>query len=84
MMPGVARLMAEKRREWGSEHVAECWRRGVLQQQPDWFFAREGAIAIGTPFSDELIRDFGAMRTPPGAGMLQMARPGGQGKATAE
>ncbi len=50
-MPGVAKLVVEKRRELGAGHVAECWRRGMAGE-PGWFFAREGAIAIGTPWDD--------------------------------
>jgi hypothetical protein len=50
MMPGVARLMAEKRATLGAAYVAECWRRGVIEREPGWFYAREGAIAIGVPF----------------------------------
>jgi hypothetical protein len=53
MMPGVARLMAEKRTQFGAAHVAECWRRGVVLGEPNWFYAREGAIAVGTPFEDD-------------------------------
>ena len=49
-MPGVARLMAAKRLEVGAAHVAECWSRGVLKGEPGWFFAREGPLAVGTPF----------------------------------
>lgn len=52
-MPGVAWLMAEKRRALGKEHVALCWRRGVVEQQPGWFYACEGALAVGTPWADE-------------------------------
>lgn len=48
LMPGVARLMADRRRDVGAAHVNECWRRGVLQREPGWFFAREGALAVGT------------------------------------
>jgi hypothetical protein len=51
-MPGVARLMAEKRAALGQAHVDECWRRGMAGE-PGWFFAREGAIAIGTPWADD-------------------------------
>lgn len=51
-MPGVARLVAEKRRTYGDSHVNECWRRGVLEQQPGWFFAREGALAVGAPWPE--------------------------------
>lgn len=52
LMPGVQRLMLDKRRELGDAHVNLCWRRGVVEQQPGWFFAREGALAVGTPWPD--------------------------------
>ena len=61
-MPGVARLMAEKRRLLGNEHVAECWKRGVLNLEPGWFFAREGALAIGTPWDDPVLANFAALQ----------------------
>lgn len=51
-MPGVARLMAEKRRELGNAHVNECWERGVLKLEPCWFYAREGPLAVGTPWAE--------------------------------
>lgn len=51
-MPGVARQMKDKRREWGDRHVNECWKRGVVQREPGWFFAAEGALTVGAPFPD--------------------------------
>lgn len=51
-MPGVARLMRERRARLGDAHVNECWRRGVVEREPGWFFAREGALAVGTPWPD--------------------------------
>jgi hypothetical protein len=51
-MPTVARLLNDKRREVGAAHVAECWQRGVVRQEPGWFFAREGALAVGTPWPE--------------------------------
>lgn len=59
-MPGVARLVAEHRRKMGDAHVNECWKRGVLKLEPGWFFAREGALAVGTPWGDELMLNFAA------------------------
>lgn len=53
-MPGVARLMAEKRRTLGDAHVAECWRRGVVDGEPGWFYAREGTLHVGMPWDDLL------------------------------
>jgi hypothetical protein len=55
MMPGVARRLAELRVERGADFVAQCWQRGVIDREPDWFFAREGAIAIGTPPTDPAV-----------------------------
>ena len=52
-MPGVARLLAEKRKALGADWVNECWRRGVVDQQPGWFYAKEGALAVGTPWADD-------------------------------
>ena len=51
-MPGVARLMAEKRKTFGDAWVAECWRRSIAGEA-GWFFAREGALTVGTPFKDD-------------------------------
>jgi hypothetical protein len=61
-MPGVARLMAEKRVQLGNEHVNTCWRRGVIDREPGWFFAREGALAVGTPWgNDPALANFAAL-----------------------
>jgi hypothetical protein len=59
-MPGVARLMANKRRELGDAHVNLCWKRGVLDLEPGWFFAREGALSVGAPFPGPEAAAFGA------------------------
>lgn len=48
-MPGVVRLMKDKRRELGDAYVNTCWQRGVVERQRGWFFAREGAVAVGLP-----------------------------------
>jgi hypothetical protein len=48
-MPGVAVLMKSRRAKDGNAHLNECWRRGVVDAQPGWFFAREGALAVGVP-----------------------------------
>jgi hypothetical protein len=59
-MPGVAKLVREKRRLHGDAHVNECWRRGVVQREPGWFFAREGALAVGAPWDDPTMANFAA------------------------
>ena len=51
-MPRVAKLLAEKRAKLGAEHVALCWQKGVVECLPGWFYAREGALAVGVPFDD--------------------------------
>lgn len=81
-MPGVARLMAEKRRLHGAAHVAECWRRSMAGE-PGWFFAREGAIAIGTPSVDDpALANFAAQAIPGGAALLVIGKPGQAGTET--
>jgi hypothetical protein len=60
-MPGVAALMAEKRATYGNAHVTECWRRGVVNLEPGWFFAREGALAVGTPWDNPVLANFAAL-----------------------
>jgi hypothetical protein len=51
-MPATARLLADRRQRDGQGHVEMCWRRGMAGE-PGWFFAREGPIAIGTPWEAE-------------------------------
>lgn len=53
MMPRVAVLLAEKRRELGAAYVSECWERGVVKLEPGWFYAREGPLAVGVPAQNE-------------------------------
>lgn len=53
MMPGVSKLMAEKRAQYGAEHVKQCWHRSVVLGEPGWLYAREGPISIGTPFEGD-------------------------------
>lgn len=60
-MPGVAALMAQRRKELGSAWVNECWRRSVEDLQPGWFFAREGPLTVGTPFDQPDAVNFAAM-----------------------
>lgn len=74
-MPGVARLMREKRNTHGDAHVNECWRRGMAGE-PGWFFAREGALAIGTPtLGDPLMADFAALQVTSTQALLVMREP---------
>lgn len=75
-MPGVTKLMAEKRQKLGDAHVRECWRRGVVLGEPDSFFAREGALAIGTPFAaDPVLAGWQSQAIGSGAALVLMASP---------
>jgi len=74
-MPGVTRLMAAKRAQYGAAHVAECWRRGMAGE-PGWFFAREGALAVGTPtLGDPVMADFAALQVSSTQALLVMREP---------
>jgi hypothetical protein len=74
-MPGVAKLIVEKRALWGDAHVNECWRRGVVERQPGWFFAREGAVALGTPWDEPVMANFAALNVTAKQALLVMAGP---------
>lgn len=64
-MPGVARILADKRKEVGTDWVNECWRRGVVLGEPGWFWASEGALSVGTLWEDPVIVSFSALRLTP-------------------
>ena len=55
-MPRVAALVAEKRRLYGDAHVTACIQRGMAGE-PGYFFAREGTVAIGTPWPDDPVME---------------------------
>ena len=57
-MPGVAGQLADKRREVGPEWVNECWKRGVINREPGWFFAAEGALMVGVLGDDDAVLQF--------------------------
>lgn len=70
-MPGVARLIRDKRATLGDQHVNLCWKRGVVEKQPGWFFAREGALAVGTPWKDDQeVANFAALSVELGKPLL--------------
>lgn len=76
-MPKVARLVKEKRALYGDAHVNECWKRGVLQREPGWFFAREGALAVGAPWDDPVMANFAAQAVTSSQAVLVIREPGG-------
>lgn len=68
-------LMRDRRRMHGNAHLDECWRRGVQQRQPGWFFAREGALAVGTPWDDPGLTNFAAAQITSGQALLMTRVP---------
>ena len=78
-MPGVARLVKEKRAQLGEAFVNECWQRGVMRGEPGWFFAREGTLAVGTPWDagDAAMANFAAAQVSSTQALLCLAIPVG-------
>jgi hypothetical protein len=71
-MPGVARLVAEKRRTLGHAHVNECWQRGVMEGQAGWFYAVEGPLSVGTPWDTDVVSLYQQLPDSPGKCMVFM------------
>jgi hypothetical protein len=49
-MPTVARMVLERRADWGADHVDACI-KAAMAGQPDQFYAVEGGHVAGTPFT---------------------------------
>lgn len=77
MMPGVTSRLAELRAQHGAEHVNTCWQRGVVEQRPGFFFAREGPIAIGTPPTDPELLKMCGWQVSPTQALVVLATPEG-------
>lgn len=64
-MPGVVALIKSRRQDLGAAFVNTCWQRGVLQCEPGWFYAMEGAVAVGAPFDggelESIMSELGAI-----------------------
>ncbi len=76
-MPGVARLVRERRAKHGDAHVNECFRRGVLKGEPGWFFAREGSISIGVLEPGRTMPEFESLHLTATQATLVMRDPAG-------
>lgn len=74
-MPGVTRLMKEKRAKYGDQWVNECWRRGVVDGEPGWFFAGEGALMVGTLFEDPELLAFAQAKVTRTQALVIMREP---------
>lgn len=74
-MPKVAKLIAEKYAEFGKAHVNNCWKHGVVNGESGWFFAREGALSVGTPWDDPVLANFAAQSIKSGQALLVIKEP---------
>jgi hypothetical protein len=76
-MPGVQALISERRQQAGRAHVALCWQRGVVEGRPGWFYAAEGALAVGTPWPAiwELVTGIGQQGILRGKALVAMPEP---------
>ncbi len=74
-MPGVAKLMRDKRAKLGDAHVNECWRRGVILGEPGWFFAVEGSLSVGVPENDQLLAWFASLKLTKTQALLDIRNP---------
>jgi hypothetical protein len=83
-MPGVARMVREKRAKHGDYWVNECWKRGVVCLEPGWFYAAEGPLAIGVLWDDPQIIAFAAGRITRTQALVVMREPGTKGQAPIE
>lgn len=48
-MPTVAKIVDERRNQWGAAHVNQCIKAG-MKGEPNRFFAIEAGHVVGTPF----------------------------------
>lgn len=74
-MPVVARLIQERRAADGAAWVAHCWRESVVQGKPGFFWAAEGAVAIGVPVDVQMVVMHHQIACKaPGTATMDMAR----------
>lgn len=76
-MPATAARVREYRARLGDEFVTQCVRRG-LAGEAGWFFAREGCLAVGVPWSDtdqDMLRLFDLHLAAPGSAFVLMRSP---------
>lgn len=78
LMPKVAEMVAERRRDWGDAHVTDAVTRGMRGER-NCFYAFENGRIVGTPFDHrfdlDAIAKMGAMLE--GAAFMVMRQPEG-------
>lgn len=83
-MPTVAAEIERLKQQHGSQHVAQCWSRGVLKGEPGWFFAAEGVLAVGTATPEQLVQWCDMRAGNPAAHLVCIGTPTQQGATHAE
>lgn len=48
-MPRTVARMKEARSKGQGAHLDVCWRKGVIELQPGWFWAYEAGVSVGVP-----------------------------------
>jgi hypothetical protein len=48
-MPQCVAYIKRARSKGEGAHIDLCWRRGVVERQPGWFWAYEGGVSVGVP-----------------------------------
>jgi hypothetical protein len=71
----VTRQIEDRRNQWGDGHVTACILRG-LAGEPGWFFAREGPVAVGTPWEDPRMVNFASASVTSTQSLVIMREPG--------
>ena len=73
-MPQVARMVGQRRERFGNTWVTKCIERSMAGE-PGWFFAREGALAFGTPPQDPDLANFAAAQVTSTQALVVMREP---------
>ncbi|XVJ69870.1 MAG: hypothetical protein HEQ39_09605 [Rhizobacter sp.] len=80
-MPRVVSMLQERRTKGEGAHIDECWKRGVIAQEPGWFYAREAGVSVGTPFdgteAEQIVRMAASLPGAAGQALLLLKGDGG-------
>lgn len=75
-MPLAYRQIEELRARWGAAYVNDCIMRGMAGE-PGRFFARERAVAVGTPWDDPVMANFAALQVTATQALVVLPAPPG-------
>ena len=76
-MPRCVEWMRQARIKGEGKHLDLCWRRGVMELRPGWFWAYEAGVSVGVPdaamLADPNMQD--ALRRFPTMSLVQLRDP---------